>query len=261
MADAIRLTSIKRGHDPRNFDLMAFGGAGPVHGGALAVEMGMQRCIAPRSPGVLSALGLLVSDVEYDNAQTYVRQLNSADVGDVERVLATLQVRGLRQMATDGHLEDECVAQYSADMRYVGQSSELEVPLSLPLGADSLQDARARFVAEHDRVYGYGEDSADVEIVNLRALVLRVPDAEIAVSLKANFGVSAESIPLKEVRECWFDESGPVETPVFDRTATDGQIDVAGPAIIQQEDTTVVVYPSFHCRTGPLRNLVMERSQ
>jgi N-methylhydantoinase A len=164
-------------------------------------------------------------------------------------------------METDGHSEDECLAQYSADMRYVGQSSELEVPLSLPLAADSLLDARARFVAEHDRVYGYGEDAADVEIVNLRAVVVRVPDPEIAISMTANFAEAKDSIPLKESRECWFDDSGSVNTPVFDRTHTDGLIDVAGPAIIQQEDTTVVVYPSFRCRTGLLRNLVMERSE
>jgi len=261
MADAIRLASVKRGYDPRLFDLMAFGGAGPVHGGALAIEMGMSRCIAPRSPGVLSALGLLVSDVEYDNAQTHVRPLRFADVAEIERVLDALRERGLKQMAIDGHSKDECLAQYSADMRYVGQSSELEVPLSFPLDDGSLLGARERFVAEHDRVYGYGDEKAEVEIVNLRALVVRVPDAEIAASLMANFGESADSIPLKGHRECWFDEDGSVKTPVFDRTVADGRIDVEGPAIVQQEDTTVVVYPSFRCRTGSLRNLVMEISR
>lgn len=262
MADAIRLVSIKRGYDPRKFDLMPFGGGGPVHGGALSTELGIQRCVVPRSSGVLSALGLLVSNIEYDHAITYLKPVSDVDVADVNVLLSTLRDRCLNQMRQDGHDTSGCVVRYSADMRYIGQSSELEVELHVPVAEADVDVAAARFASEHDRVYGYAPEDADAEIVNLRAVALRLPEEDVTNALTKALAVKTdERLEPIGTRECWFlGHDRPFDTPVLDRQQADGVIEIAGPAIVQQEDTTVVVYPGFNCRSGALGNLILERA-
>lgn len=257
MADAIRLASIKRGHDLRQFSLMVFGGAGPVNGGPLATELGIDRCIMPRSPGVLSALGLLVSNIEYDNAQTFLEPLASADVPRGNEILERLTISGLKQMVSDGFSETDCEVHYSADMRYVGQSSELEVPIPEILSESVLREIELAFHAEHERVYGYAPPDAPIEFVNLRAVHVRAPSLDVGQSFGSLTSPATSEQPARK-RRCYFSE-GDFETPVFSREQLPTSFRTMGPAIIQQEDTTMVLYPGYSCHIDEIGNVIMER--
>lgn len=259
MADAIRLASVKRGYDIRQFSLMVFGGAGPVNGAPLADELGMSRCVVPRSPGVLSALGLLVSDVEYDNAQTFLQPVTSADNARANEILQRLHETGMKQMSADGYAAEEITVRFSADMRYIGQSTELEVQIDSPLLPDHLPRIREGFDREHERVYGYSPPGTPVEFVNLRSVHIRSPQMSIQEALRLDTKARPNTAAPKQVRDCYF-ASGKQATAVYDRDAIPLSVQIEGPAIIQQEDTTTVVYPRHRCSLDAFGNILIERS-
>ena len=170
MADAIRLVSIQRGLDPRQFTLVAFGGAGPVHAGALARELGISTIIVPEAPGVLSAFGLLVASVEYDHSRTFRGRAETVDFGRAVSLLSELAGLGMEKLRADRAPMDQVTIGQFADMRYVGQSYELEVPLLAMLGRDNIGLVMADFHDLHQRVYGHASAAEPVEFVNLRCV-------------------------------------------------------------------------------------------
>src|SRR5437899_1846295 len=155
MADQIRLVTIKRGYDPRQFALVALGGAGPVHGVPLAEEMGMAEVLVPETPGVLAAVGLLAAAIEHHHARTLPGPAERVDLDAVTRCLAELDAAGRARMRDEGVPPAAVEVAYAADMRYVGQAYELEVPLAVPLRAEQVREAVRGFHAAHERVYGY----------------------------------------------------------------------------------------------------------
>src|SRR5262249_30568503 len=165
MADQIRLVTIKRGYDPRQLALVVLGGAGPGHGAPLAQEMGMAEVLVPEAPGVLAAFGLLAAAIEHQHARTLQGRADAIDLGAVNRCLAELDAAGRARMREEGVEADAVVVRYAADMRYVGQSYELEVPIEAPLGAEEVAAALAGFHATHERVYGYARAQQPVEFV------------------------------------------------------------------------------------------------
>lgn len=258
MADAIRLASIKRGHDIREFTLMLFGGAGPVNGAALAAQLGMTRCLVPLAPGVLSALGLLVSDVEYDNANTFLSELSTTDFKRANDLLKQLDILGRGQLSGDGYNPDQCTVLYTADMRYTGQSSELEVEIPTPLYSRDLPLITERFEEKHEAVYGYAPPGAPVEFVNLRAVHVHSPQVDLIDSLMQSLSRSQSRAEAStQYRQCYF-ATEPVDTPVYHRNELVPGFQMKGPAIIQQEDTTTVVYPAWQVRVDGYGNLIME---
>src|SRR4029077_11347745 len=170
MADQIRLVTIKRGYDPRQFALLVLGGAGPVHGVALAEEMGMAEVVVPEAPGVLAAFGLLAAAIEHHHARTLPAPTDSADLGAINDCLAELDAAGRARMDEEGVPAPAVRVAYAADMRYVGQAYELEVPLPAPVTADGVPAVVAAFHAVHERVYGYARAQQPVEFVNFRAV-------------------------------------------------------------------------------------------
>lgn len=257
MADAIRLASIKRGYDLRRFDLMLFGGAGPVNGAALADDLGISRAIVPRSPGVLSALGLLVSDVEYDNTQTFLEKLSTSPINRANEIFRNLEALGFDQMIKDGYEADECHVRHSADMRFVGQSSELEVPLQVPLEAAHLEKVESDFRAEHEQVYGYAPPGGDIEFVNLRTVHVRSPNLDIREALKVEAIAAEARAEASTSRKCVFAE-GIFDAAVHQREDLTSGMTFEGPAIVQQEDSTVVVYPNDTCVIDDSGNLIIQ---
>jgi N-methylhydantoinase A/oxoprolinase/acetone carboxylase beta subunit len=254
MADETRLVSINRGYDPRHFTLVLFGGGGPVSGCAVAEDLGISRLLVPFAPGALSAFGLLVSRVEYDDALTVKVPADRAEPARLEEAFRRLEAAGLARMAGDGVAATEVVSTRSADMRYVGQSHELEVPLAGPLDDDALRRAVADFHRVHGRVYGHATDAAAVEIVNLRTVH--------ATRAQAVDHVPAAAPAAEEPgrRPCYFGQMGGfVDTPAYLREALrPGQV-LAGPAVIHQRDSTTVVAPGYGCHVDRLGNLVIER--
>ena len=248
MADQIRLGSVKRGHDPRKFALVAFGGAGPVHGGPLAADIGIPTMIVPENPGVLSALGLLVAPVEHEHMRTFVARTPDIDVANMRDVLATLDAQGLAAMETEGIARDLISTRHAADMRYVGQSYELEVDVPDTTDASTPDELARRFHDAHERVYAHAQRGNAVETVNLRVVHSFRPDPPSPAGDRAG---RADGNEARETRRTVFAEHPDgVDAAVFDRSDLAPGTVIDGPAIVEQPDTTIVVYPGHRCTVG-----------
>ncbi|XVH33008.1 hydantoinase/oxoprolinase family protein [Haloferacaceae archaeon DSL9] len=244
MTRAIRAVTVERGHDPRTFGLVAFGGAGPMHAAALAEELGIDTLIVPYASGVLSAYGLLAADEKHDAVQTVRTPLSGVDADRIESVFEELAADVRSRVAADA---GEARIERAADLRYVGQSFELTVPVD---GAFDADRAAALFHDAHESAYGYRMDDP-VELVNLRTTAVAERDL-VAV----NYDASGD--PLKGRREAFFDGSFR-ETPVYDRDALGVDERVDGPAILEQNETTVVIPPNWGGTVGIDGTLTLER--
>jgi N-methylhydantoinase A len=259
MADQIRLVTIKRGYDPRQFALVVLGGAGPVHGVALAEEMGMTEVIVPEAPGVLAAFGLLSAAIEHQHARTLQASTDAIDLTAVNRCLAELDAAGRERMQAEGVPADGVRIAYSADMRYVGQAYELEVPIAAPVVRERMSEILGAFHAVHERVYGYARTQQPVEFVNFRA-VHTYPLPKPALRSTARVSGSLDEARVGE-RRAWFAPAGFVATAVYERTRVPLGAHVAGPAIIEQADTTTVIPPGHTAVVDPSGNLRLRRGR
>jgi N-methylhydantoinase A len=247
MVNALHLISVQRGYDPRGFLLVGFGGAGPVHANALARDAEMPTVLIPPSPGIFSATGLLTTDLKRDAAQTVVQRLDTLDPAEVESVFAALEAAGTEEMRREGVADDAIEFERRLDLRYVGQSYELTVPAG--------GDLAERFHAEHDRVYGFSAESEPIECVSLRLTTIgriaKPPPRALAR------GGAPEA---KARREVYFAEAGGyVECPIYDRYALGAGAQLAGPAVVEEFDSTTVVHPGYGLRVDGHGNLLIER--
>ncbi|MEJ0070952.1 MAG: hydantoinase/oxoprolinase family protein [Pseudomonadota bacterium] len=254
MVRAIRTVSVERGHDPRRFSLMPFGGAGALHATDVARTLGIAEILVPPAPGILCAQGLVVSDLKED----FVRTARTA-LDDRERPLMLAKLADLRADAAHwfGVERVEPADRTTAvtfDMRYVGQNFELAVDIGT---ADPLPDAaalRRLFFAAHERSYGFFNEHDPVEIINYRLVArgrLRRPEAP------RHEPATGEPVPL-ERRLVWFDADAPVDTPVYDRAQLAPGHRITGPAVIEQLDATTLVYPRDRMTVDPVLNLLIE---
>jgi N-methylhydantoinase A len=252
MADAIRLVSIRRGYDPRDFALVLLGGAGPVHGGRLATELSISRLVVPALPGVLSALGLLVARIEHDQAVTVATRLDRAAAEDLEPSFVALEGQVAARMHADNAPEGETVTVRSADARYVGQAYTLEIPIARPLSRQSLVSFGEAFHTAHQRVYGHADREGPVEVVNARVVQSwSFPPFDFSP-------VTASSARGTMSRQAYFEETGGYATvPVLRRDGIEVGTTVDGPAIIEQFDSTLVVYPGHHAHLEPSGNVIV----
>jgi N-methylhydantoinase A len=253
MADQIRLVTIKRGWDPRQFSLVVLGGAGPVHGVPLAAEMAMAEVLVPEAPGVLAAFGLLGASIEHHHARTLPGRIDTIDLATVNRGLAELDGTGLARMRDEGVPAGEVRVRYSADMRYVGQAYELEVPIDAPVTSARLPEIARAFHAVHERVYGYARAQQPAEFVNFRA-VHTYPLPRPALAPAAPASGTADDARIAE-RRAYFAPDGFVPTAVYERARLPIGTRVAGPAIVEQADTTTVIPPRYAALVDPSGNL------
>ena len=249
MLRALRLVSVQRGYDLRDFTLIAYGGAGPVHAGALAVAAGIARVLVPAHSGAFSALGCLVSPLRYDAVRTYRGRLEAWDAKPADDRLRELEAQCVAPLTAEGIEIGRIVVQRSADLRYSGQNYEIEVAWR-----DTPDALRAEFEARHRRLYGYATGES-VECVNLR-VVARVPD--VAVDLPV-FEPSGASDVVGEQR-AHFPGVGEIALPRWDRAALAPGRVVAGPALIEDEWSTTLVYPGQRCAADRLGNLIIDAS-
>ena len=256
MADQIRLVTIKRGYDPRQFSLVVLGGAGPVHGAALAAEMGMAEVLVPEAPGVLAAFGLLAAAIEHHHARTLQARTDVADLSAVNRCLAELDTAGRARMHEEGVAAADVHVAYTADMRYVGQAYELEVPIAAPVAAERVPDIVAAFHAVHERVYGYARTQQTVEFVNFRAVhTYRLPRPVVRPSAQAHGRLDDARVGE---RRAYFD--GFVSAAIYERARLPLGARLAGPAIVEQMDTTTVIPPGVTAVVDDAGNLRLRRA-
>ena len=248
MLRALRLVSVQRGYDLREFTLIAYGGAGPGHAGALARQAGIARIVVPAHSGAFSALGCLVSPLRYDAVQTHRMRLESWDRKIVADRFRALESQCLAPLLDEGHPAERVLLRRSADLRYAGQNYELEVD-----GADGAPEAlRSTFERRHRQLYGYATGES-VECVNLRVTAQLVGD-DVVLAPPAVTG------PVRAAGElrAYFPEAGEVAMPRYERGALPADHVVTGPALVEDEWSTTLVYPGQRCRADRLGNLIIE---
>ena len=247
MVNALHLISVQRGYDPRDFVLVGFGGAGPVHANALARDAEMPTLLIPRSPGIFSATGLLTTDLKRDTATTVMRRLDELDHDEVATAFARLEEAGRAELEREGLGSGSIGFLRQIDLRYVGQSYELTIA-----AGDELLD---RFHAEHDRTYGFSAPGEAVEVVSLRLTSI----GRIAKPPARRLEPGGPSEP-KERRPVYFAEAGDyVDCPIYDRYVLGAGATFAGPAVVEEFDSTTVVHPGFAVRVDEVGNLIIER--
>ncbi len=258
MARAIRVISVQRGHDPRDYTLVAFGGAGPLHAARLAREMDIARILVPRNPGILCAMGLLLTDLRADFASTHLLKLGGSALADMER-----RFDGLRGQAEDWFAAEKIapaarVTRRTIDMRYAGQNYEL--PVSVPDGpvsAATLDVLAEGFAAAHQRLYGFLAEGEVVELVTFRLEATGLV-RKAAFAPRAEQGPDASAAIIGR-RDVWLPEAGGiVSCPVYDRDRLDAGNRIAGPAIVEQMDATTLILPDMAARVEPYLNLIIE---
>jgi N-methylhydantoinase A len=286
MEQAIRVISVERGFDPRDFTLVPFGGAGPMHALDLAAALHIERVLVPRYPGVLSALGLTLADFVKDYSQTVMWPLEGVSAATLENAFDPLLARAERELAEEGFASEQMRFEPALDLRYQGQSFELTIPLSTrwlsrpegpqskpdlsfdsrngsdserssPLdqrGMSDPQEAAERFIAAHQQRYGYARANQPLELVTLRltARGVRPHPAELSAPPVAS--------PLHPIAhtEIHFDE-GVLPAPIYERAAMQPGHTFTGPALIVQEDATTVVLPGWQGEADGWLNLIFTR--
>jgi N-methylhydantoinase A len=258
MARAIRVISVQRGHDPRDYTLMAFGGAGPLHAVRLAGELDIGRVLVPANPGILCAMGLLLTDLRADFARTRLLPATEASTTDVAEGFAALAERAGHWFEHEGIAQADRRLTRTADMRYHGQNYELSVAVPEgPISKATLQALAADFAEVHRQRYGFAADGDPVQIVTLR---VEATGAVRKADLKAHPEAGPDaSGAIAQRRPVWLAEAGDfVDTPVYARATLRPGNRFTGPAIVEQMDATTLVPPGWAARVDAYLNLILE---
>lgn len=258
MARAIRVISVQRGHDPRDYTLVAFGGAGPLHAARLAAELDMSRVLVPRSPGILCAMGLLLADLRADFATTRLMPLSEAAADDIAAIAVGLRRRCETWFADERIAPDARRIALSIDMRYAGQNYELSVPLpDAPVTSATMTALATGFAERHQRLYGFVAEGDPIQLVTFRA-------EAIGIVRKAEIRPAVATGPdcrraLAGERAVWLPEAGAfVPCPLYQRDRLTAGNRIEGPAVVEQMDATTVIPRGAVATVDPYLNLIME---
>ncbi len=256
MIRGIRRVSVERGYDPRDFDLVPFGGAGPLHGVELSQALNMNRVVIPTHPGIASAFGMLSADVRHDYVQTLITTSDQVAGDRLDSVYHDLEAQGKRQLAREGFEGDAVILARLADMRYAGQSYELS--LSVPtdkITTETLNSLFKRFHQTHKQSYGYSREGTLIEFVNFRVVAQgKLPRSRLA----GNQPKGRKPARAVDSRTVWFQGRG-VETLIYARSDLIQNQVIMGPAIVEQLDSTVVIPPGFRGTVEELGNIIIQQ--
>ena len=254
MAQALRIVSVERGHDPREFSLIAFGGAGPVHAVALAEELAIPEVIIPPAPGAFSALGLVATDLKRDYSRTLYADLGTVEASRVGDAIAAMETAGAAMLEAARVPAERRALLRQADVRYRRQAYELTIPVADgPITRESLEALAEQFHIKHAQTYGHANRNEPVQLVNLRLTALgRLPD------LKLTQHADPGSARLRQ-RSVWFPTTGFVDTPVHWRNGLTPGTNILGPAIIEALDSTTVLPPGWQALVDDLGYLRLTR--
>jgi N-methylhydantoinase A len=242
MAEVLKIVSVQRGHDPRDFVLAPFGGAGPLHAAALADELGIAEVICPPIPGAFSALGLIGADLRRDYVQTLMVATDAADPAAIEAVFATLEQKGDAMLNGAGVACDRRRFERSVDARYRRQSYELAVSVAPdPVDRAILAKIAEDFHQRHRTTYGHDNRAEPVQIVSLRVAAIGTIPPLVVRDVPAASGTD----PLKGRRKLWFRETGAIDAAIYDRQRMPSGLALAGPAVIESLESTILVPPGW----------------
>lgn len=256
MAGAIRMVSLSKGHDPRDFVLFAFGGAGPLHATALARELAVPTVVVPARPGITNAIGCAVADLRHDFVNTLNAPLEALDIADVHALFAEQEAEGRALLEAEGVTLAGVEIRRSVDMQFLGQSHILQVPLDM--AAPRLDDLDRLFAAAYWERFAVELPEIRPVLVNLHTAVLGHRPAVPLAQLAASDTRAATLDGARETaRPVWFEGAGWCETPVYRRETLPADAAFDGPAIVAQFDSTTVIEPGQSARLDPFGNLVI----
>ncbi len=257
MVEALRLVTVSRGEDPREFIMVAFGGAGPVHAAALAAELKVPRLMVPLAPGVFSAMGLLVSDLKRDYVQTHVAGLQSASVSQIQARFEQMEAAALEELRGEDIPGDAITCDRALDLRYSIQKYELSVPVAAGVLSETHKPQwREQFDQRHEQTFGTRAADQLVEIVSYRLTAsVRLPKPDVPAHAA---GGADPTAALKGRRQAFFGVKGWLDTPVYDRTHLAAGHRFAGPAIVEQPDCTIVLHPGQAAWVDAFKNVIIE---
>jgi N-methylhydantoinase A len=253
MASAIKEISVEKGHDPRDYALVPYGGAGPMHAAHIAEELGILTIMIPRFPGNLSALGLILSEVRQDEVRSRVETWKHLNSDILEKEFRGMEERALSSLEEEGFHSDRILFQRSLDLRYKGQAFELNLQID---GGDSLEKVAQGFHRRFQEAYGHGHPERDVELVNLRLSsfgLIEKPSFPV-YEPKSNSAGEAQ----REERKVFFQGSS-LKIPIYEREFLPCEEILNGPSIIEENGATTVVPPGWRCKVDAYGNLILSR--
>ncbi len=257
MLNALKLISVRKGYNPREFTLVAFGGGGSMHAAALAKELGVKKVVVPVASSVFSAWGMLMTDLRHDYIQTYIKRLFELEVTEFNQEWAKLEQQAFLQYQEEGVSEENILCTRFADMRYLGQEHTVKVPVPEgELTKDSLEIMTQRFHSLHEKSYTFKLEESPTEIVNLHLTALGTVQKPELPKLEFVNGTGDEA--LKEVRNVFYEEAGWQETRVFDRELMGPEIEIQGPAIVEEQSAATVLYPGQTLTVDAYGNLLID---
>jgi N-methylhydantoinase A len=246
MANAIRAKTVQKGRDPGAFTLVAFGGAGPMHAADVARELGVERTLVPANPGVLSAVGLSTTDLQYDYINTEFTLVENADHAAMQAAYDDLVSAAEHRLRADGIDDARMTIEMTADCRYEGQGYELTIPVGTDGDLDPLAAVRERFDRAHEAEFGHSFADNAVEIVNERVTGYgEIPSSDLVSLPEKSTDISEHVLAREEVQ---FSVGGDIQrhrTPFYDRSDLRTGHVVEGPAIVGEKDSTLIVPPDF----------------
>ena len=261
MEEAIKAVSSQRGYDIRDFTLVAFGGGGPMHAGKIALDLGIPSLLIPFAPGVTSALGLLMSDVKHDYVRSKLVALKEIDPEEVNRLFTQLIEQARADLRAEGFNDNEMALQPFLDLRYAGQGYELTVSSPMPpLKPADLDLMRRRFDLQHEQAHGHKAESEPVELVSLRLVSTGlVPQAKL--SPVKSTGKKLDAAKTGERKIFFGKEQGMLNCRIYSRNLLEPAHKIAGPAVIEQMDTTTVIHPEQEAVVDSYRNMIMREKK
>jgi len=257
MVDALHLITVQKGHDPRDFALVAAGGACPIHAAVLARALGIRRVVVPQASEVFCALGALEADMKYDYVRTCLLKLGTLDRQELLAYFEELRQQGIARLKQDGIPQQTWSFEYSLEMRYIGQHWQISVPLQMPQGklppTAEIMDA---FHRRHEAVNGYKLEGREAEIVNIAVMAIgRSPKIQLRTAEGA--GEDASSA-VKGERSAYFGESGFQSVPLYDAGRLRAGHQWSGPAIVEKPNTTIVVGPEQRAHVDKYHNIIID---
>lgn len=252
MATAVRQVTIQRGHDPRDFAMLAFGGAGPLHAVDIAREVGVKRVIIPRHPGHFSAFGMLYADFRYDLVETVVLPIARVEIADLDARFRTLETEGQSRVDALGMPVKSVRFTRYVEMRYRRQ--EYTVKFALPESIDSREALGELFFDAYKRRYGHASRDLDIELVTLRLVAAGRTDQPEPEQAKS----SSDSKPAPRHRKVWFHGTGRVDCAIWNRSDLAPGFELQGPALIEEQASTTVITPGDRARIDELGNIIID---
>ncbi len=259
MLNALKLISIRKGYNPQDFTLLAFGGGGSMHAPALALELGVKKVVVPIASPVFSAWGMLMTDLRHDYIQTYIKRMNDLSLEEIDSQWEEIERNALQHFSEEGMKEDKVEFHRFADMRYLGQEHTVKVPVTNGKWTDEAKrQAIEDFHKLHEKNYTFKLEDAQTEIVNLHVTAFGKVEKPTISKLNRTSSLTEAK---KEDRDVYYENKGWVATPVYDRDKLPVNEVIAGPAIVEEKAAVTVIYEQQKLYLDDYGNIIIEKEE